>query len=69
MHGFRTSGFFGPNYRSFYSPPLHVASAQGAVITADDGTEYLDAYNNVPVVGHSNPAVAVAVHTLSLIHI
>lgn len=63
MHGFRTSSFFGPNYRSFYSPPLRVASAQGAVITADDGTEYLDAYNNVPVVGHSNPVVADAVHT------
>ena len=63
MHGFRTSGFFGPNYRSFYSPPLRVASARGAVITAEDGTEYLDAYNNVPVVGHSNVAVSEAVQT------
>lgn len=61
MTGFRSSSFFGPNYRSFYSPPLHVASAEGAVITAEDGTEYLDAYNNVPVVGHSSAVVAAAV--------
>lgn len=61
MQGFRSSSFFGPNYRSFYSPPLHVASAEGAIITAEDGAEYLDAYNNVPVVGHSSAVVAAAV--------
>lgn len=61
MTGFRSSSFFGPSYRSFYSPPLHVASAEGAIITAEDGTEYLDAYNNVPVVGHSSAVVAAAV--------
>lgn len=38
MTGFRSSSFFGPNYRSFYTPPLQVASAEGAIITDEDRT-------------------------------
>lgn len=49
-------------YRTFYSEPLTVASAQGCTITDIHGVEHLDAYNNVPVLGHSHPGVADAVH-------
>lgn len=48
-------------YRTFYSDPIRVASAQGCTITDTDGTDYLDAYNNVPVLGHSHPGIAAAV--------
>lgn len=44
----------------FYSSPLHAVSASGVWITAADGTRYLDAYNNVPHVGHGNPRVIAA---------
>ncbi|SMY11090.1 aspartate aminotransferase family protein [Brevibacterium jeotgali] len=49
-------------YRTFYSEPLTVASAQGCTITDTSGIDHLDAYNNVPVIGHSHPAIADAVH-------
>lgn len=41
----------------FYDKPLHFVSGRGAWLTSADGTDYLDAYNNVPQVGHSNPHV------------
>ena len=44
----------------FYSEPLSLSSAEGVWITATDGTRYLDGYNNVPHVGHCNPAVVEA---------
>lgn len=49
-------------YRTFYSDPIRVASAQGCTITDTNGVDYLDAYNNVPVLGHSHPGIAGAVH-------
>lgn len=52
----------GGTYRTFYSSPLVVDSASGCRITDEDGAEYLDAYNNVPVIGHSSPEVAKAVN-------
>ncbi|WP_209326296.1 aspartate aminotransferase family protein [Brevibacterium renqingii] len=51
----------GGTYRTFYSEPLTVASASGCTITDADGRDFLDAYNNVPVLGHSNPEVRRAV--------
>lgn len=51
----------GSMYRLFYSRPVHVARAAGVLLYDEEGTEYLDAYNNVPVVGHSNPRVHQAV--------
>ncbi|MEV0703551.1 aspartate aminotransferase family protein [Saccharopolyspora sp. NPDC050389] len=51
----------GPSYRLFYDEPIAVASASGLVLTGMDGRTYLDAYNNVPAIGHSHPAVASAV--------
>lgn len=45
----------------FYREPLQVVSAAGAWIHAADGRRYLDAYNNVPVIGHAHPAVVQAI--------
>ncbi len=44
-----------------YSTPLHVASGRGATMTDTDGRTYVDAYNNVPVVGHAHPRVSEAI--------
>jgi 4-aminobutyrate aminotransferase-like enzyme/Ser/Thr protein kinase RdoA (MazF antagonist) len=44
-----------------YDEPLHLVSGEGVVLRAADGRRYLDAYNNVPVLGHSHPAVVTAV--------
>ncbi len=44
-----------------YARPLHLVSGQGVYLEAADGRRYLDAYNNVPVLGHSHPAVVEAV--------
>ena len=44
-----------------YDEPIHVVSASGVWMTATDGRRYLDAYNNVPCVGHGHPRVAEAV--------
>lgn len=52
---------FGGTYRTFYSTPLVVDSAAGCVITDVEGRDFLDAYNNVPVLGHSCAAVRNAV--------
>ncbi|MFI6678015.1 aminotransferase class III-fold pyridoxal phosphate-dependent enzyme [Kribbella sp. NPDC050470] len=45
----------------FYRSPLQVVRAAGAWIHTADGRRYLDAYNNVPVVGHAHPAVVQAI--------
>ena len=44
-----------------YETPLHLVGAQGVWLTAADGRRYLDAYNNVPVVGHGHPRVTEAI--------
>ncbi|HSR24507.1 MAG TPA: aminotransferase class III-fold pyridoxal phosphate-dependent enzyme, partial [Candidatus Eisenbacteria bacterium] len=44
-----------------YTSPLHVVGGRGVFLEAADGRRFLDAYNNVPVVGHSHPAVVDAV--------
>jgi 4-aminobutyrate aminotransferase-like enzyme/Ser/Thr protein kinase RdoA (MazF antagonist) len=43
-----------------YDRPLHLVRGEGVWLTAADGRRYLDAYNNVPVVGHSHPRVVEA---------
>jgi 4-aminobutyrate aminotransferase-like enzyme len=40
-----------------YDEPLHVVRGEGAYLIGADGRRYLDAYNNVPVVGHCHPEV------------
>jgi 4-aminobutyrate aminotransferase-like enzyme/Ser/Thr protein kinase RdoA (MazF antagonist) len=46
-----------PSYRE----PLHIVRGDGAWLIDADGRRYLDAYNNVPVVGHGHPRVVEAI--------
>jgi len=46
-----------PTYRLFYDEPVYVVRADGVWLYDSDGRRYLDAYNNVPVVGHCHPEV------------
>src|SRR4051794_2872414 len=44
-----------------YSRPVHVVRVEGVWLFEADGNRLLDAYNNVPVVGHCHPRVTEAV--------
>ena len=44
-----------------YEQPVHLVYGQGVYLYTPDGTDYLDAYNNVPSVGHGNAHVADAI--------
>lgn len=44
-----------------YSEPLTPVRGDGATLYDADGRAYVDAYNNVPVVGHAHPRVATAI--------
>ena len=44
-----------------YARPVHAVRAEGVWIHEADGARLLDAYNNVPVVGHCHPRVTEAV--------
>jgi 4-aminobutyrate aminotransferase-like enzyme len=58
----RRDAAFGPVIEPlFYSRPIEVAEASGVWVTATDGRRYLDAYNNVPSVGHAHPRVTAAI--------
>ncbi|MDN3460701.1 aminotransferase class III-fold pyridoxal phosphate-dependent enzyme [Rhodococcus sp. APC 3903] len=58
----RRYSVLGPNTPMFYADdPLQIVSASGVRVTGPDGRIYLDAYNNVPHVGHCHPAVVDAV--------
>ncbi|MFI5610872.1 aminotransferase class III-fold pyridoxal phosphate-dependent enzyme [Amycolatopsis sp. NPDC051903] len=45
----------------FYRHPLELVRGEGPWLVARDGARYLDAYNNVAVIGHTHPAVTRAV--------
>jgi 4-aminobutyrate aminotransferase-like enzyme len=45
----------------FYDRPLHLVRAEGVWMFDAEGKRYLDAYNNVPTVGHGHPRVGEAV--------
>jgi 4-aminobutyrate aminotransferase-like enzyme len=47
--------------RLTYDDPVHVVRGEGAWLFDADGRRLLDAYNNVPVVGHCHPRVTEAV--------
>lgn len=51
----------GPAYRLFYDEPVRFVRGLGTRLWDADGTEYLDAYNNVPSVGHAHPRVVAAI--------
>ncbi len=52
---------FGPTSMLFYKRPLNLVRGDGAWLYDADGSRYLDAYNNVPSVGHCHPRVTEAV--------
>ncbi len=61
---------FGPTSMLFYKRPLNVVRAEGVWLYEADGTRVLDAYNNVPSIGHCHPAVVAAVaRQISLLNI
>ena len=51
----------GPAYRLFYDEPVQFVRGLGTRLWDADGVEYLDAYNNVPSVGHAHPRVVAAI--------
>ncbi len=51
----------GGAYRLFYEEPVQFVRGSGTKLYTAEGTEYLDAYNNVPSVGHAHPRVAAAI--------
>lgn len=57
----RRQSLLGPSYRLFYEEPVHPVRAEGVWLYDVEGHAYLDAYNNVPSVGHCHPHVAAAV--------
>jgi len=57
----RREAALGGAYRLFYDQPVEFARGAGVYLYDPDGVGYLDAYNNVPSVGHSHPRVTEAV--------
>jgi 4-aminobutyrate aminotransferase-like enzyme len=57
----RRRAVLGPGYRLFYERPVEVVRGEGVHLYDADGVEYLDAYNNVPCVGHAHPRVVEAI--------
>ncbi len=51
----------GRNAPLFYEQPLHIVRGEGVWLYDADGRRYLDAYNNVPHVGHCHPRVVEAI--------
>ena len=52
---------FGPTSMLFYTRPLNLVRGESVWLFDADGSRYLDAYNNVPSVGHCHPRVVEAV--------
>ncbi|MCU0775415.1 MAG: aspartate aminotransferase family protein [Ideonella sp.] len=57
----RRARLMGPNVPTFYRDPVHLVRGEGVWLWDADGTRYLDAYNNVPHVGHCHPKVVEAI--------
>ncbi len=51
----------GPELELSYENPVHVVRGEGVWLIDDTGRSLLDAYNNVPSVGHCHPTVVQAV--------
>jgi 4-aminobutyrate aminotransferase-like enzyme len=57
----RRRSVLGAGYRLFYDEPVQFVRASGVLLFDAQGNDYLDAYNNVPCVGHCHPYVADAI--------
>ena len=53
----RREAVLAPTYRLFYREPVALERGAGVWLYDRAGNRYLDAYNNVPVIGHSHPHV------------
>ncbi len=49
----------------FYEEPVHIVKGEGVWLYDAEGRKYLDAYNNVPNVGHCHPHVVEALYKQS----
>ena len=58
----RRTRLLGPAYKLFYQQPLHIVRGEGVWLYDPDDNPYLDAYNNVPSVGHCHPRVLNALY-------
>ncbi|MFD1718378.1 aspartate aminotransferase family protein [Georgenia deserti] len=47
----------------FYDEPVHLVAGEGVWLTDVSGRRYLDAYNNVPHVGHAHPRIVEALRS------
>lgn len=56
----RRARVMGSAYRLFYQDPVQLVRGSGTKVYDVNGVEYLDAYNNVPSVGHAHPRVVAA---------
>lgn len=57
----RRTAALGPAYRLFYRDPVEFVRGERAHLFDRGGVDYLDAYNNVPAVGHAHPRVVAAI--------
>ncbi len=57
----RRRELLGPGYKLFYERPIEAIRGEGVHLFDADGAAYLDAYNNVPCVGHCHPHVVEAI--------
>jgi 4-aminobutyrate aminotransferase-like enzyme len=57
----RRRRLMGPNVPTFYDDPVQIVRGQGVWLWDAQGNRYLDAYNNVPHVGHCHPRVVQAI--------
>ena len=53
----RRDRLLGRHAELFYERPLNLVRGEGACVFDADGRQYIDMYNNIPVVGHCNPRV------------
>lgn len=59
----RRKRLLGSTFRQYYDLPFYPVRAEGVWVFDNAGRRYLDAYNNVPHVGHCHPAVVSALAT------
>ncbi len=57
----RRARLLGPTYHHFYEQPLLIERAEDVWMYDREGRRYLDAYNNVPILGHGHPQVVDAI--------
>jgi len=57
----RRHRLMGAGAELFYEKPLHLVRGAGVWLYDAEGRAYLDAYNNVPHVGHAHPSVVAAI--------